>query len=279
VKEIAVLALVPLAWRAVRRRDLREAALVGSAVLPYAAWCTWVRFRIGTLPFLAHTESRRGALGFPFAGIRYTTVTKSNILNLTYPVFVFLAAPYIAAEKQKLQHVAFLAVAMIGAGLVVTGGTNGIDLGGINIGDVLSLLSGVVAGFAISGLREARKHDSSPVILFYQMGFGTVVTLLWMLPSFAMPRGWGLAHTLLAAAASNAGQYFLTEGYRHISASLGAIVLESGILFAALLGISLFHDPLTPPIIAGGVLILGSIAGVSGIFGRPGGKNGIKKVE
>src|SRR6185437_6268085 len=64
--------LVPLAWRAFRRHDLRDAARVASAVLPYAAWCVWVRLRIGVFPFLADTESRRGALGLPFGGIRYT---------------------------------------------------------------------------------------------------------------------------------------------------------------------------------------------------------------
>jgi len=72
VKEIAVLALVPLAWRALRHGDRRRALGVAGAVVPYALWCVWVQARIGTLPFLARTESRRGALGLPFAGVRYT---------------------------------------------------------------------------------------------------------------------------------------------------------------------------------------------------------------
>jgi hypothetical protein len=72
VKEVAVLALVPLAWRALRRHDLRRVAVIASAVLPYAAWCLWVRLRIGAFPFLADTAPRRGALGPPFGGIRYT---------------------------------------------------------------------------------------------------------------------------------------------------------------------------------------------------------------
>ncbi len=72
VKEIAVLALVPLLWRSLRGPDLRRSGVVASAVLPYAAWCTWVRFRIGAFPFLADTAPRRGALGPPLGGVRYT---------------------------------------------------------------------------------------------------------------------------------------------------------------------------------------------------------------
>jgi hypothetical protein len=72
VKEVAVLALVPLLWRAARRRDWRGFTAVSSTVLPYAAWCVWVRLRMGEFPFLAHTKSRTEALGLPFAGIHYT---------------------------------------------------------------------------------------------------------------------------------------------------------------------------------------------------------------
>ena len=67
-----MLALVPLLWRAARRRDWRGTAAVAAAVLPYAAWCCWARSRLGQFPFLTHTRARERALGLPFAGIRYT---------------------------------------------------------------------------------------------------------------------------------------------------------------------------------------------------------------
>jgi len=41
VKEVAVLALVPLVWRAVRERDRRMVWAVLSTLAPYAAWCGW----------------------------------------------------------------------------------------------------------------------------------------------------------------------------------------------------------------------------------------------
>lgn len=197
-----------------------------------------------------------------FTAVNDTTVTKANILNLTYPAFIFLAAPFIANERQRWRDYALMLLTLGGAALVLLGGGGSIG-GGVNRGDVLALMSGVISGLAISGLRQARKHDSSLVILFYQLAFGTLVSL-FLLPSLReIPAGWGLVLALAAGLLSNVGQYFITEGYRYISAGLGGIVLESGILFGALFGITLFHDPLTLPVAAGGLLIIGSIALVS----------------
>ena len=197
-----------------------------------------------------------------FTAVNYTTVTKANILNLTDPAFIFLAAPFIANERQQWHGYILMLTTLCGAALVLLGGGAGIA-GGVNRGDVLALSSGIVSGLAVSGLRQARKFDSSLVILFYQLAFGTAVSLV-MLPSLReIPTGWGLGLALAAGLLSNVGQYFITEGYRYISAGLGGIVLESGILFGALFGIILFHDPLTLPVAAGGLLIIGSIALVS----------------
>ena len=64
-REAAALALVPLivqSYRLGRRRELLSWAAVG---LPYAAWVTWVRFRVGQWPFFDTSVSRRQALGAP----------------------------------------------------------------------------------------------------------------------------------------------------------------------------------------------------------------------
>lgn len=42
-----------------------------------------------------------------FVGVEYTTITNANMLNMTYPVFVFLIAPYLNKEKIKKHYVFF----------------------------------------------------------------------------------------------------------------------------------------------------------------------------
>ncbi len=78
VKEIAALALIPWAWRAFRRNDWRELGRLAGALVPYTAWCVWVRWRFGALPFLAHTIHRAEAIGLPFAGMHVAFVEKPH---------------------------------------------------------------------------------------------------------------------------------------------------------------------------------------------------------
>jgi drug/metabolite transporter (DMT)-like permease len=231
-----------------------SAALTGASLRPNRAVKVALRAVLNT-----------AAVTLFFFSIKYTTVTKSNILNLTYPAFIFLIAPFMTGERQRRRDYLFLAATLAGAFLTVRAGGPA-DLAVVNRGDALALASGVVSAFAIAGLRETCKYDRPQVILFYQMGFGSLATFFLLAPSFALPRGNGLLLILLAAVVSNAGQLLLTEGYRHINAALGSIVLESGILFAAVLGIGIFHDPLTPSLVLGGLLIFVSIVGVSGVF-------------
>jgi drug/metabolite transporter (DMT)-like permease len=201
-----------------------------------------------------------------FLGIKYTTITKANILNLTYPIFVFIVSPYITGEKANRKDYIFLAFSLIGAWFIIIpgGGFNG--FGSVNVGDMLCLLSGLISGFGISYLRQARKFDSAPMILTYQMAIGTVLCFFTMLPGFAMPSTKGLLFVAITATLTVFGQFFITEGYMYVSAALGSVVSGSGILFAAMFGILFFNDPITINIVIGGGFILLALFGAGKFF-------------
>jgi drug/metabolite transporter (DMT)-like permease len=238
---------------------------------------TFFRFFLGAVLSAAHMRRKRSSfrpnnwvtIGFRavlnsvavilfFYALQYTTVTNANMLNMTYPVFVFLVSPFINREKSSPVFWLFLGVTMAGIWFVINPA-----FGSVNTGDLLGLSSGIVAGFAISTLKEARMHDSTEIILFYLMCVGTVINGLVVLPNFVFPRGVTGLLVLAAALLGFVGQVFLTEGYRFLKATSGAIVSSSRILFAVFLGVILFRDPLRFRILAGGALILVSFAGVS----------------
>lgn len=200
-----------------------------------------------------------------FTGIQFTTVTNANMLNLTYPMFVFMFAPFLNGEKNRAAHFLYLALTIAGVYLVVVP-----DFRQVSSGDLFALLSGLVAGFAICFLREARKYDSSETILFYLMLPGSLITLGAMLPTFVMPGGAGLLWIILSGSVAVLGQYLITIGYRYIEAAKGSLVSGSRILFAGIMGVSFFSDPLTLQIVLGGALILVSLVGVSGLLDKRG---------
>lgn len=205
-----------------------------------------------------------GVVAFLFLGVQFTTITKANMLNLTYPVFVFVVAPFMNKEKARLSNYLFLFVTIIGVYLVTLP-----DFTHINVGDLYALISGIIGGFSISSVREARKYDENYLIIFYLMAIGLLGNFLLMLPIFVIPEGKIFFNLVFSAAGGFLGQIFTTMGFHYIEAPTGALLTASRLLFATLLGVSLFGDPLTFRILSGGMLILISLIGVSGVITFP----------
>jgi len=207
------------------------------------------------------------AVIFFFLGVQHTTVSKSNLINMTYPVFVFLITPFLNKEKTSATHYLYLMLTMAGLYFVVIPNTGFFNTD-INMGDLYALLSGIGAGFAITSLREARKYDSSHTILFYLMLIGTVINLIIVIPYFILPEGLVLFYVIMTTVCALTGQVCITIGYKYIKASAGSLVSSSRILFGIIFGVSLFSDPLTLRIASGGILIIISLVGVSGILNK-----------
>jgi hypothetical protein len=87
-----VCALVVVAWCVRDFRDARPRAFRWLlALVPYAAWTVWVRVRVGQLPFLANTPTRRDAIRPPFGGCIDGLTHSSGTMHLTVIVCVATA--------------------------------------------------------------------------------------------------------------------------------------------------------------------------------------------
>ncbi len=214
-------------------------------------------------PVFLRVLSNTAAIILFFIGVKHTSVTKANMLNMTAPVFVFLFAPFINKEKPSPRGYLYLALAM--AGVVLTAFR---DLRGVSTGDAVSLASGFMAGIATSALREARKRDGTFLILFWFYLVSTAVLLLLMLPGRRPMDAASLAWTLASGLLGLGGQLTLTAGMGLLDASTGSLVSASRIIFAGAIGIAFFGDPADAKTLAGGLLILVALVGVSGFFDR-----------
>ena len=76
----------------------------------------------------------------------YTTITNINMLNMTYPIFVVLFAPYVTKEVIDRKKYLYLIFIMTGSYIVANP-----SFGNINIGDLLALASAVMAAFSKIG--------------------------------------------------------------------------------------------------------------------------------
>jgi drug/metabolite transporter (DMT)-like permease len=182
------------------------------------------------------------------------------MLNMTYPVFIFLVAPLFKLEKLHKLSLLFLGMAMIGIYLVIFP-----DFSHINKGDVIGLLSGIFGAFSIITLSIAREHDSTILIVFYLMAIGTFCNLFMMVPVFVMPHATDVPFLIGSGLAGVMGQVFLTMGYKNVSAKAGSMVSSSRIIFAATMGFFFFSEALSVRILAGGFMIIASIIGISAL--------------
>jgi drug/metabolite transporter (DMT)-like permease len=193
-----------------------------------------------------------------FYSIKFTSVTKANMLNMTYPVFVFMLAPLFGSERMPKISMLFLIIAMIGIYFVIFP-----DFSSINQGDLIGLLSGIFAALAIIILSKARKHDSTVLIVFYLMSIGTICNAIMMAPVFVMPEKTLIPYLLVSGLIGVFGQVFLTMGYKSVSARNGSMVSSSRIIFAATLGALFLAEQLSFRIISGGLMIITAIVGIS----------------
>jgi drug/metabolite transporter (DMT)-like permease len=195
-----------------------------------------------------------------FYSVEHSSVTNANMLNMTYPVFIFLVAPLFKLEKLHKLSLLFLAMAMIGIYLVIFP-----DFSHINKGDVIGLLSGIFGAFSIITLSIAREHDSTVLIVFYLMAIGTVCNTFMMAPVFVMPQLSDLPCLIASGLTGVLGQVLLTMGYKHVSAKAGSMVSSSRIIFAATMGFFFFSEALSIRLLAGGFMIIASIIGISAL--------------
>jgi len=196
---------------------------------------------------------------FAFA-LQGTLLSKANTLNMTYPVFVFLIAPFVTKQQARPLAWVLVGLAMAGTWMVLQPDWSA----GVNVYDLMGLVSGVIAAFGVTSLDLARRYDGTFTILFYMMGVGTVVALAaWglQLPlvGAALPWGPGFWPFVGAAVFGVLGQIFITYGYGFVDARTGSVLSSSRILFATLLGLIWFQESLGPWSWAGIALVAVSI--------------------
>lgn len=195
--------------------------------------------------------------------INYTTITNTNMLNLTYPVFVLIFAPFVTGEKIRPSSFGYLFAIMAGVYLVSQP-----SFDHINIGDMIALISSIVTGLGTLYLTQARRHDNGDTIIFYIMIIGLIFNSPLAIGELMNFQMIALPFILASAITGILGQVFLTWGYKYVDSATGSLVSTTRILMAALIGVLFLGEPFTINIKLGMVIIFSAVAGLSGYFQR-----------
>ncbi len=107
----------------------------------------------------------------------------------------------------------------------------------------IGLCGGMGAGIAYTMVRIlGQRGEKGPFIVFFFSGFSCLITLPYLIFSFAPMTGKQILMLLGAGLAAAFGQFSITAAYFHAPAKEISVYDYSQIIFSALIGFLLFHQ-------------------------------------
>lgn len=239
---------------------LSFASLILFPIATVRAWSEW-RSLTRTDIALALLSGILLALHFAFwiSSLDYTSVMSSVVLVSTNPLFVGLASVFLLREKLGRGTVIGIAIAALGTALIGLA-----DLGSAGReslwGDALALLGAVtVSGYLLIGRRLRRSLSLLGYIgLVYTTAAIVLlgIALAFRADLFAYSWNGYIYVLLLALGPQLIGHSSYNWALKYLSATFITITLLAEPIGATLLAIPLLAQTPSPPMIAGGALIL-----------------------
>ena len=203
-----------------------------------------------------------------FSGLALTTVSHASLMVGTMPVILAVGATLFAHERMDATGWLALLISTTGAALIALSvhetapASHSGNPGPTLAGDLLVVLSLVIALGWVLLNKQLMQHHSPIVVSAYGTACGTVMLLLIVPPNYGLPP---IAHVSLnawlALAASGvlctaATTLLWNWGLTQVPASQAGVLLNMEPLIGSILGVFVLHESLGPSARLGGVLIL-----------------------
>jgi drug/metabolite transporter (DMT)-like permease len=185
-------------------------------------------------------------------------IAEVTAIGYTAPIFVTIGAALFLGERLQWRRIGAITAAFIGAIIILRPGFQE-----LSSGQLAQLCAAPL--FACSFLLAKKFTDgANPAAIVAMLSLFCTLTLLpgailqWRDPTW-VEIGW-LALTALFA---TAGHYTLTRAYKCAPITVTQPVQFLQLVWAALMGMVLFHEALDPWVILGGAVIVGSATYIS----------------
>ncbi len=236
-------AIMAAAVKSVPQIPLAEKVFFRNFIGLIAVGVPMLRNRISFKPNNPKLVLLRSAFGLSGVAMYYASLERMNlsdavIINKLSPFFVILLSMIFLKEEIKKHQFAAIALALLGAGLVVKPGFN------FSIAPALIGLTGAFfAGAAYTTIRKLSAFDSAKLIVFYFCLFSTIVTIPFMVSGqFVIPNGSELTSLIIIGFSALTAQLLMTNAYRHAPASQLSIYTYANVVFSTILGLAIWGE-------------------------------------
>jgi drug/metabolite transporter (DMT)-like permease len=199
-----------------------------------------------------------------FYALSITTVSHAALMVGTMPVILAVGAAVFAHERMDRVGWIALAGSTCGAGLIALGGGLHTKGGATLAGDLLVVVSLLIALFWILINKELVVRHSPVVVTTYGLAIGTVMLMVWVPLRYGMPPVAGVSMKAWLALAGSGVLCTATTtllwnwGMTQVPASQAGVLLNMEPLIGSVLGVFVLGERLGPSAWVGGGLILAS---------------------
>lgn len=193
-----------------------------------------------------------------YAAFRMSDIGNVTLLFNFSVIWTFIAAFFIFKDRTHQYSLISLFFAFIGLGLVFFPFSVF-----INMGSFFALMGSFFAAGVVLSLKSLRStHDSLSVVFFFQV-FSSFVYFGPAQLSISLIHGPFFYLLLISGCVSFLAQFFLTSGYKHITASVGAAVSLAQIPLMYISGYLFFDQHITLINMIGVFIVLLSLTIIS----------------
>ncbi|MEM6824633.1 MAG: DMT family transporter [Pseudomonadota bacterium] len=204
------------------------------------------------------------AMGLGFAGLKFLPLPEVTALRFATPILIVVFAIFMLGERVRLIRLSAVAAGLVGVVIIlwprisVEGNSEAL------IGAGIVLASAAAAAFAQIFVKRLAGREHPAAIVFYYSVTASALSLLTIPFGWVWPLGWEWLYLIGAGLVGVAGQLCLTASYRFAEAGVLAPFTYTSMLWAVLIGWSIFGEAPTVPMLLGSALIIG--AGVAIFF-------------
>lgn len=200
------------------------------------------------------------AMGLSFAALGLLPLPEVTAIGYAAPLLVVVFAAMFLGEEVRAFRISAVALGLTGVLIVLSPRLTAFREGALGqaeaLGAMLMLGSAVFAALAQVFVRKLVATEKTAAIVFYFSLSATLLSLISLPFGWVVPSAGHAALLILAGLLGGVGQILLTSSYREADASVIAPFEYSSMLFALVIGYSVFGEVPTWATLGGAALVV-----------------------
>jgi drug/metabolite transporter (DMT)-like permease len=234
--------------------------VIGLGMLGTAALFGKIKLKFVNSPFLFLRGLFGGAaILIFFWSISKLGVGKGTVLIYSFPIFASLFSSIFLRQKIGLVRFTAILAAFFGIYLLIFDNSKGLHfLSAFGRYELLAIFGAMLGGLALVLVKKLHDTDSTYAIYFAQCAIGLWIVVV---PANTIPCSIGFSGGFLLVAigvTATIGQLLSTEAFRYVEVPTGSGLGMLVPVLNYILGVTIFHEPLTIYSLAGSVIVIGS---------------------